>query len=175
MPRLSRASAAASPPMPAPTTTTCFDVLMATSYPSVNRYGWPAEDSLRFHAGCLHHRAPARNFPDDESREVPRRADTKLEAELFHAGDHLRGLQRRVDRGVELVHDIGGGSRRRPHPGPEFEREFIEAELRHGGHVGQMGIALRARYGQRLDLALANERQHRRGRRPVDVDAAAQH
>src|SRR5262245_40818987 len=38
-----------------------------------------------------------------------------------------------------------------------------------------MGIALRARYGQRLDLALANERQHRRGRRPVDVDAAAQH
>src|SRR5215475_13128849 len=38
-----------------------------------------------------------------------------------------------------------------------------------------MGIALRARYGQRLDLALANERQHRRGRRPVDVDAAAHH
>src|SRR5262249_17262663 len=147
MPRLSRASAAASPPMPAPTTTTCFDVLMATSYPSVNRYGWPAEDSLRFHAGCLPPRAPARNFPDDESREVPRRADTKLEAELFHAGDHLRGLQRRVDRGVELVHDIGGGSRPRPPPPPEFERGVIAAERPHGGPVRENGGSLRALYG----------------------------
>src|SRR5262249_44442079 len=110
MPRLSRASAAASPPMPAPTTTTCFDMLMGPSQPSVNRCGWPAEDSLRFHAGCFHHRAPARNFPRDESREVPRRADTKLEAELFHAGDHLGGLQRRVDLSVELVHDVVGES-----------------------------------------------------------------
>src|SRR5262249_25982476 len=128
MPRLSRASAAASPPMPAPTTTTCFDVLMATSQPSVNRCGWPAVDSLRFHARCLHHRGPARNFPGDKSREVPRGADTKLEAELFHAGDHLRGLQRRVDRGVELVHDIGGGSPPRPPPPPQFKGEFGQAE-----------------------------------------------
>src|SRR5215831_1121869 len=121
MPRLSRASAAASPPMPAPTTTTCFDVLMATSQRRVNRPAWPVEDSLRFLAGCLHHRGPARNFPSDKSREVPRGADTKLEAELFHAGDHLGRLQRHVDLGVELVNDVGGSSSRRPHPGPEFE------------------------------------------------------
>src|SRR5262245_66510718 len=126
MPRLSRASAAASPPMPAPTTTTCFDVLMAPSQPSVNRCGWPAEDSLRFHAGCLHHRAPARNFPRDESREVPRRADTKLEAELFHDGDHLGGLQRRVGCGVELVNDVGGSFFRRPHDDKQFKGEYGE-------------------------------------------------
>src|SRR5262245_66675941 len=115
MPRLSRASAAASPPIPAPTTTTCFDVLMAPSQPSVNRCGWPAEDSLRFHAGCFHHRAPARNFPRDESREVPRRADTTLEAELFHAVDHLERLQRRLVRGFEIVPDFVGLSSPRPY------------------------------------------------------------
>src|SRR5262249_59897163 len=101
-----------------------------------NRYGWPAEDSLRFHAGCLHHRAPARNFPDDESREVPRRADTKLEAELFHAGDHLRGLQRRVDRGVELVHDIGGGCPPPPPPPPEINGKVRPGEPPQRGHGG---------------------------------------
>src|SRR5262249_25326477 len=107
---------------------------------------------------CFHHRGPARNLRRDKGGEIPRRANSKLEAELFHAGHHLGRLQRRVDRGVELVDDVGGSCGRRPHPGPEFEREFVEPELPHGGHVGQIGIAFLARYGQRLDPALANER-----------------
>src|ERR1700704_2622950 len=118
MPRLRKASAAVNPPMPAPTTATFFDVLMGGSAPSVN---CPTEDSLGFHAGCFHHRGPARNFRRDKNREILRGANSGLEAELFHAGDHLRGLQRLVDRGVELFHDVGGNSKRRPNPGPEFQ------------------------------------------------------
>src|SRR5262245_1175969 len=41
--------------------------------------------------------------------------------------------------------------------------------------VGTFTIAFRTRCGERLDPALANERQHRRRRRPVDVNAAAEH
>src|SRR6266404_345496 len=158
MPRLSKASAAVSPPMPAPTTTTFFDVLMGDFPPCVTRFGWPAEDSRWFHAGSFHHCGPARNFRRDKSRKILRRGNSRFEAELFQAGDHLRGLQHLIDRGVELFHDVGGDSGRRPHPGPELKRELVEAELLHGGHVGQIGTALRARYGQRLDPALANER-----------------
>src|SRR5262249_60608321 len=44
-----------------------------------------------------------------------------------------------------------------------------------GAQAGQIGITLTARYGQRLDPALANERQHRRGSRPIDVDTSAEH
>src|SRR6476620_9665786 len=119
MPRLSKASAAVNPPMPAPITTTCLDLLMGDSAPGVN---WLGLDSLGFHAGCLHHRGPARTFRRDKRREILRRANSGLEAELSHAGDHLRGLQRPIDRGVELLYDVGGSSSRRPHPGPEFQR-----------------------------------------------------
>jgi hypothetical protein len=34
--------------------------------------------------------------------EILRRANSGLEAELFHAGDHLEGSQRRVDRNGRL-------------------------------------------------------------------------
>src|SRR5215831_3526103 len=200
MPRLSKASAALNPPMPAPMTRTCFDVLMAIFAPKefpprlIQRRAviaghsasedarrraydpathllrnkliaktdgpagdeWPAQHSLRRYPGCFHHRGPARNLRRDKGGEIPRRANSKLEAELFHAGHHLGRLQRRVDRGVELVDDVGGSCGRRLHPGPEFEREFVEPELPHGGHVGQIGLAFLARYGQRLDPALAN-------------------
>src|SRR4051794_28328960 len=104
MPRLSKASAAVNPPMPAPTTATFFDVLMGDPAPSFPK------DSLGFHARCLHNRGPAGNFRRDKNRKILRRANSGLEAELFHAGDHLRGLQRLVDRGVELSRDVGGKS-----------------------------------------------------------------
>jgi hypothetical protein len=42
--------------------------------------------------------------------EILRRANSGLEAELFHAGDHLEGSQRRVDRNGRLF--LMGGDRR---------------------------------------------------------------
>src|SRR5262252_7584881 len=134
MPRLSKASAAVSPPMPAPTTTTFFDVLMGDFPAGVTRVVWPADESLLSHAGSFHHRGPARDFRRDKSRKILRRGNSRFEAELFHAGDHLGGLQRLIDRGVEPFHDVGGNSGRRPHPGPELKRELVETELLHGGH-----------------------------------------
>src|SRR5215468_10931980 len=102
MPRLSKASAALNPPMPAPMTRTCFDVLMAIFAPKefpprlIQRRAviaghsavggvprpagdeWPAQHSLRCYPGCFHHRGPARNLRRDKGGEIPRRANSKL-------------------------------------------------------------------------------------------------
>src|SRR4029450_2677374 len=93
-----------------------LNVIVHSSRSSVNRAGWPAQDSLRFHARCFHHRGPARNFRRDKIREILRRANSVFEAELFHAGDHLGGLQRLVDRCVGLVDDGGGVGAGAPSP-----------------------------------------------------------
>src|SRR4029453_2732522 len=69
-----------------------LNVIVHSSRSSVNRSGWLAEVSLRFHAGCFHHRCPARNFRRDKSREILGRANCVFEAELFHTGGHLVGL-----------------------------------------------------------------------------------
>src|SRR5262245_16041792 len=115
MPRLSKASAAVNPAMPAPTATTCFDALITDSAPDKEHSRWSTEVSLGFQPRCLHHCGPAWNLGRDKIREVPGRADSGIEAEFVHAGDHLDGLHRFVDRGIELFNDVGGSSSGRPH------------------------------------------------------------
>src|ERR1700745_2704447 len=141
MPRLSKASAAVNPAMPAPTTTTFFDAFIGNSTPDEKRSRWPTEVSLGFQARRFYHRGPAWNLRCDEICEVPRRSNSRIEAKFVHAGDHLRGLQRFVDRGIELFNDVGGCSGGRPHAGPEFQRQLVESELLQSGHIRQIGIA----------------------------------
>src|SRR6516162_7696589 len=122
MPRLSKASAAVSPPMPAPTTTIFLDVFMGDFTPCGNVLDGEPRGHCDFTPEAFTTAVQRGISAATKAAEILRRANSRLEAELFHAGDHLGGLQRRVDGGVELVHDVDGNSGRRPHPGPELKR-----------------------------------------------------
>ena len=132
-PRLSSDSAAARPPMPPPMMTIFFRHELSASFrvrhadrrfcavrmqaPALT---WIPDPCLAFgfrnDAGEVtrtSRRLPSRSrpsaaFPRDERREILRRADLGVEAELGHAFLHLRRTERLVDRGVELADDVGG-------------------------------------------------------------------
>src|SRR5580704_13865753 len=63
--------------------------------------------SLRLDVGGLDYLAPLLGFGGEEFAEFGRRHDHRLGAELGIAGFHLGRRQRLVERGVDLVDDIG--------------------------------------------------------------------
>src|SRR5436190_8407942 len=91
-PRLSSASAAVSPPMPAP-----MMITLSGTKPSASM-----EKSRLFYlnAGRFHDLAPARGLLGKQTSIVLRRANLGVHAEPGHGVLHFGGAQDIVDRGV---------------------------------------------------------------------------